>query len=262
MSKENIIELSVGEKGDAFARRTSTITNVDRQPAGLNFYELQWSTQAMGAVIVEQGKLRFGIANVISVTSTEDMAFREEGIAEIKINSAITNSQTISHDEARLKTFAYLQKINEAGWKTTVPRSVARLRGKEMNNYLLKMGEYTTLDINYVPTLSEWMRYKDLTTWAFYADHAYLTVQITREGTLTDPLRPGAYLLSTNLQNEEEHFRGYVDGLDRAHWRDVLPRQIAAVQQLRNKMEAALSLEGFTIDESYVDPPLPAPPKR
>lgn len=119
MAGKHAIELYIGEKGDAFARRNPTIANVDRQPAGLNFYELQWSTHAMGAVVIKQGNLRLGIDNVISVTSTEDTDFSNEGISEIKINSALTNSQTISHDEARLKTLAYLQKINELGWKTT-----------------------------------------------------------------------------------------------------------------------------------------------
>jgi hypothetical protein len=159
MSNETAIELHVGEKGESFTGRNPTMATVDRQPAGLNFYELQWSTQAMGTVIVKQGFLRLAIENVISVTGTEDMDFQDEGISEIKINSAITKSETISHDEARLKTFSYLQKINQIGWKTTIPPSMARIRGKDMSNYLLQTEKYTTLDPVYVPSLSEWMRY-------------------------------------------------------------------------------------------------------
>jgi hypothetical protein len=96
-----------------------------------------------------------------------------------------------------------------------------------------------------------------LTTWAFYADHVFLTVQITREHTLTDPLKPGVYLLSTSLQNEAEHFRGYIDGLERPRWKQLLRAQVEKLAQIRDKKEAAFRLKGVAIDESYVDPPLP-----
>lgn len=262
MRSETAIELIVGEKGDAFVRRNPTIVNIDRQPAGLNFYEMSWSTKAMGKVIVNKGPLGLWIDNVLSVTSTEDMDYPTEGILEIKINSTITNSDTIDHDEARLKTFAYLQKISQLGWKSTVPPGMARIRGKDMNNYLLKTGRQTTLDSSYVPTLSEWMQYGSLTTWAFYADHVFLTVQVTREHTLTDPLKPGAYLLSTSFQNESEHFRRFVDGLERDRWRELLPGRVETLQRIRKKKEDAFRLEGVAIDENYIDPPFPVSTQR
>jgi hypothetical protein len=257
MASGTKIELSVGEKGESFARRNPSITAVDRQPAGLNFYELNWSTHAMGTVIIKQGDLRFNIENVISVTGTEDMDLLDEGITELKINSTITNSETISHDEARMKTLAYLQKIYQNGWKIVLPRYMARIRGKDMNNYLLQTGNHTTLDSLYVPSLKEWMQYRDLTSWEFYADHVFLTVQIMREHTLTDPGRPGAYLLSTNLQSEAEHFRGYVDGLKRPQWKQLLPAEIAKLERERATMESEFRTKGIAIDETYVDPPLP-----
>lgn len=211
----------------------------------------------MGKVALKKGTLSFLIDNVLSVTSTEDTDFPNEGILEIRINSTITNADTINHDEARLKTFAYLQKIKQLGWRPTVPPAMARIRGKDMNDYLLKTGKHTTLDPSYVPSLTEWMQYDSLTTWAFYADHVFLTVQFTRENTLTDPLKPGAYLLSTSLQNEPEHFRRYVDGFERANWRKLLPARVEKMKQLRSTKESALKLQGITIDENYIDPPPP-----
>lgn len=262
MSNEKTIELRVGETGESFVRRNPTIATIDRQPAGLNFYELQWSTHAMGKVIVKQRSLSLPIANVISVTGTENMDFQAEGISEIRINSALTNSETIAHDNARLMTFAFLQKIRENGWKFTIPRSMARIRGKDMNNYLLQTGKHTTLDPDYVPSLGEWMQYPDLTSWVFYADQVFLTVQVTREHTLTDPLKPGVYLLSTNLESEEQHFRGYVDGLDRPRWRQLLMDEVTQLAQSRATMESEFRSKGIAIDDTYVDPPLPElPPK-
>jgi hypothetical protein len=257
MSNEMPIELRLGEKGESFARRYPSIGTIDRQPAGLNFYELNWSTRAMGTVIVQQGDLKLNVENVISATGIEDMDLQNEGILEIKINSAITPSEMISHDEARVKTLAYLQKIHRSGWRILLPRSMARIRGKDMNNYLLETGKHTTLDPLYVPSLAEWMKYEDLTSWEFYADRTFLTVQITREHTLTDPTKPGAYLLSTNLQSESEHFRGYVDGLKRTQWKQLFMSEITESARDRATMETELRAKGIAIDETYVDPPLP-----
>lgn len=251
------IEIHIGESGKSFANRNASIAAVDRQPAGLNFYELRWPFQAMGSIVFKQGTKRLPIDNVLSVIGTEDMDFQDEGLLDIKINSTISKTEKISHDEARLKTFAYLQKINQLGWKPTIPRSMARIRGKAMNNYLLKTKKYTTLDPKYVPTLSEWMQYKDLTTWEFYDDHVFLTVQITREHTLTDPLKPGAYLLSTSAQNEAEHFRGYVDALERPRWKQLLRAEVEKLDRSRKRKEAEFRAKGVAIDETYVDPPLP-----
>lgn len=257
MPAGTFIELHVGEKGESFARRNPTIAKVDRQPAGLNFYELRWPTNAMGAIHLNQGPLSFPIENVISVTGTEDMDFQEEGLSQININSAITNSEMVLHDEARQKTFAYLQKIHQRGWKATIPRSMARIRGKDMNNFLVSTHKNTSLDPLYFPSLDEWMQYGTLTTWEFYADHVFLSVQMTREHTLTDPLKPGVYLLSTTLQSEEQHFRGYVGGLERSHWRLLLKPTVDKLAQIRARKEAEFRLRGVMIDESYIDPPLP-----
>ncbi|MDB5935613.1 MAG: hypothetical protein JWQ01_2957 [Massilia sp.] len=256
MPNGTAIELHIGEKGESFVHRIPALA-VDRQPAGLNFYTFRWSVHSMGAVIIKHGTLQLPIENVISVTSTEDMDYIDEGISEIAINSAITHSEKILHDEARVKTFAFLQGIVRKGWKVTIPRSMARIRGKDMNNYMLEDGKATTLDPSYIPTLSEWMRYEDLTTWEFYFDRAFLTVQISREHTLTDPTKPGVYLLSTRLQNEPQHFRGYVDGFDRPRWRELLLPKITELAESRVKREAAFRIRGIPIDDKYVDPPVP-----
>jgi hypothetical protein len=257
MSNEAPIELRVGESGESFASRNPTIGSVDRQPAGLNFYELNWSTKAMGAVFLKLKSSSLNIPNVLNVTGIEDTDFRHEGIFQFRINSAITNSTMISHDEARIKTHAFLKTIRQSGWKTVIPKDMARIRGKDMNNYLLETGNLTTLDSAYVPSIEEWMQYKDLTTWEFYADHVFLAVQITREHTLIDPSKPGAYLLSTSLQSDEEYFRGYVDGRERHRWKELLMSEVAKMAQSRAEMESQFRLQRIAIDETYADPPLP-----
>lgn len=255
--QKSSIHLSIGEKADSFIRRNGLMMNVDRQPAGLNFYELRWPSDAMGTVVIEQRTGSIPIAHVLSVTGTEDMEFPAEGLHSFIINSALADTDTISHDDARRKTFVYLNSIVQNGWRVVIPRNVARLRGKHMTDLMLQSRKSTSLDPSYVPTLEEWMQFANLTEWTFYADRVFLTVQMTRERTLVDLSKPGAYLITTELSNENGHFRGYVDGLERPRWTTLLKPQISKMGETRALQEAEFRKKGIPIDEEYVDPPLP-----
>ncbi len=43
------------------------------------------------------------------------------------------------------------------------------------------------LDVDYTPTLAEWMRIESQTPWGFWRDGVYLEVSFMREHTLVDP---------------------------------------------------------------------------
>jgi hypothetical protein len=260
MSKELIVELRIGEKGDALLGRNPSVAKVDRQPAGLEFYELRWPSDTKGHVLIKHGITPVSIENVLSVTGVADNELDDEGMFEIRINSTLTNTEKISHDEARLRTFSLLEKISHSGWKVVIPRSMARIRGKAMTNFLIRAKKQTTLDPEHIPSLSEWMQLESLTGWQFYFDRVFLRVQFTREHTLTDPLLPGTYLISITLKSEMEHFRGYVKPRDRHRWKDVLPLAVAEIAKKRGNMESEFRGNGIAIDESYVDPPLPSQP--
>lgn len=257
MSSEKNVDLLVGESGAAFAHRVPSLTHIDRQPAGLDFYTIRWPISSLGTAVIKHGALSTAIDNVISVTSVENSDYPEEGLSDIAINSTITSSEKISHDDAKTKTIAFLREIVRAGWRTTIPRSTPRLRGKNMSDYLLAGGQSTTLDPDYMPTLDEWMSYEDLTEWEFYYDHAFLTVQISRLHTLTDPKKPGVYLLSTHLKSEPRYYRDFVEAKDRARWREFLMPEIIEMAAHRAQEEIAYRKKGIAIDESYSDPPLP-----
>jgi hypothetical protein len=256
-SKEHTIELQVGESGALFQKRYSNLARIDRQPTGLNFYEFSFRGANVGRAIVKVGDREIPIEHVLSITGIEDLDFKEEGISEIHINSTITKSDLISHDEARLKFFSMLQNIVQAGWKTIIPRSMARLKGKEMTKYLLASDGNATLDPSYVPTLDEWMQMEDLTSWKGYANHVYLIVSFTREHTLTDPKKLGAYLLSFEFISDAEQFRRHVESLVRKRWKEVVPVKLRELAAERAKLESELRSKGFVVDEGYIDPPVP-----
>lgn len=255
MSKE--VTIKIGEAGESWLQRYPQYAKVTKQPAGLDFYEIDLDDRPRGTVKVDHGKHTFSIANVLSVMGTYDTELPLEGLSQISIGAGITDPDLIPHDEARLKTYALLKKIEQAGWKIITSRSRPRLTGKDRLNYALNVSNSVALDLNYIPTLEEWMRIEDLTEWRFYADGQFLEVYFKRERTLLDPAKPGSYLLTLTLQSETEHFRGYVESEDRQHWKTLFLAQLEKLKPVRTKAEAALKAQGITIDETYQDPPLP-----
>lgn len=249
--------IQIGEQGDIFAKRYPSQIRIDRQPAGLTFYDVDWKTSAPGTVSFEHGKHALLIEYVLSVSGTQDANYPEEGMSEIDIISGITASDLISHDEARLKMFAILQKIAQAGWSIFIDRGDPRLRGKDAFNYVMAISPFSTLDASYLPTFDEWMHIKSGMTWRFYADHVYLEVNFTREHTLTDPTKPGAYIVNFNIKNESEHYRAYVGPDNRKRWKELLPGALAKLVPMRAEAEAKMTAKGFKIDETYQDPPVP-----
>ena len=252
------VSIKIGEQGAAFVKRYPDLVKVQHQPAGLDFYEIHWKQSVPGTVIIDHGKHTFTIEDVLGVLSDQDRGeFANEGLAEFDVSSGITAPDLIAHDEARQKMHVMLQRILQAGWKMFIDRGDPRLRGKDALDYVLTTSHYSTLDASYIPTFEEWMRIESRTTWYFYADHVYLSVNFTREHTLTDPTKPGSYLVSFNLKSENEFYRGYVGGENRKNWKTLLPAELAKLAPVRAEIEAKLRAQGIKIDETYQDPPLP-----
>ena len=253
------VTIKIGEQGTAFAKRYPALVKIQHQPAGVDFYDIDWDVRPRGIVTIEHGQHSFKIDDVMGIMAGQDLGDEaNEGLTEFSISSggSIPAPGLVSHDEARLKMYAILQRILQAGWQINITPSMPRLRGKDALNYQL-VDDYTSLDASYLPTFEEWMRIDSLTDWRFYADHVFLTVNFTRESTLTDPTKPGAYLIRFNLKSENEFYRGYVGGEHRKEWKTRLPAELAKLAPLRAAAEAKLRAQGVKIDETYQDPPLP-----
>jgi hypothetical protein len=256
MTTELLVKL--GEMGPAFAKRYPDIVRVVRQPAGVDFYRINWERPS-GVVRIEHTKHSFVVEHASGVSSSQDLEeFKSEGLNEFNIFAGISAPELIPHDEARLKIHAILRRIMDAGWKSTTSRSRPRLSGQARVDYVLNTSSSIGLDPAHMPTFDEWMRIENRTSWGMYADGVFLDVTFTREPTLTDPKKPGAYLLSFNLKTATEFFRGYAGPDDRLRWKAVLPQELAKAAAARAQKETELRAKGIKIDESYQDPPVPA----
>ncbi|MCY7287165.1 MAG: hypothetical protein LH624_02675 [Cryobacterium sp.] len=256
MTQEVVIK--IGEQGPEFAKRYPESVRLVHQPAGLDFYKIDWDQRRPGVAHVENGQHSLVIHDVLGISTSQDLQqLRHEGLFDFTVFAGITQPDRISHDEARLKTYMLLQRILNAGWTQVIERSEPRLKGKARQDYMFATSNLNGLDATYVPTFEEWMRIESRTPWSFYANGLYMDVNFTRERTLTDPAKPGSYLLTFNIRTETEYFRGFAGPDNRLRWRELLPQELAKVADLRAKKEAELRAKGVIIDESYRDPRVP-----
>jgi hypothetical protein len=250
--------VKLSESGQDWLKRHPDKVKIDKQPAGLDFYLMNWG-RPRGVVKIEHGKYSFEIVDALSVMGTYNVDYPNEGISSIDISAgmSVPSPSLISHDEARIKMYALLKKIQKTGWKIHAGRGDPRIKGKDRLEYVLNDDKYIGLDLEYIPNFNEWMKIDDRTPWIFYADHQYLTISFQREPTLKDPLKPGSYLLDFELETETNYYKSQVDSRERKRYKELLPNELAGLAKVRREEEAKLKQKGIPIDESYEDSPLP-----
>ncbi len=254
------ISIRVGEMGPAFARRYPGSVRVEHQPAGIDFYSINWE-RPRGVVTVDHGNNSFEIEDMLSVLASQDLgSLKDEGLAELHINAgmSVPSPSLISHDEARLRTYAILRAILDAGWKSIIPRSDPRISGRLRFTHAMSVDDTIGLDPLYVPPFEEWMNIPSRTAWMFYANGLYMDVSFTREPTLLDPTKPGSYLLTFDIKTETEYFRGFAGPDNRLRWKEVVPAELIKIAAERAKKETELRAKAIVIDEAYKDPPVPS----
>ena len=254
------VTIKLGELGPDFAKRYGSMVRVTHSTPGVDFYQIDWDKRPRGVVKLDNGKQSLVIEDALGVQAVQELReLKSEGLNSFSVYAgmSVPSPSLIPHDEARLKIHAILRGILDAGWKQVIERSEPRLKGKARQNYMFATSNLNGLDATYTPTFEEWMRVESRTPWSFYANGIYMEVTFTREPTLTDPAKPGSYLLTFNIKTETEYFRGYAGPDDRLRWKQVVPQELVKVAALRASKEAELRAKGVVIDESYQDPPVP-----
>ena len=251
------ITIQLGQTGQGFTLlRGGGRMEIQREPAGVNFYTISWSMSSLGVIRVSHGTYSFTLAGALSCMGIEDLDFPAEGIAEFHFDVAPAVPAVISHLEARDRIFRLLHMLQMAGWRRYIDRHKPRFSGKTaLEESIQRWGAYC-LDPNYVPTLPEWMRLMIGSYWGFYAEGAYLTIEFKRDSRRMDPDKPGAYLVSFTLKNELVYMRGLFKQEKRKHWQEFWPEQEKYFQLERAEAEAKARAQGLSIDTTYTDPPI------
>ncbi|GAB3017570.1 hypothetical protein [Natronobiforma cellulositropha] len=248
--------VAVGMGGEEFCERNGLDPkrDVDRQPAGVNFYSYDWATADRGTVTIEHGTHGFSVPDALGVMGAEDADRVETGFLRVWVSFGFLGGGEVSHAGVRDATYEFLADLQERGWSRWHSHGSPRLRGREAFEYMTDDLVYSA-PLDYEPTLEEWLGEYTI-RWSLHADGVFLTLQFRRNSQKMEPDEPGEYYFKMNLESRDQRGRSYFEGEDRDRWEALWPALSAERRTRRAEREAALREAGATIDESYTDPEL------
>ncbi|WP_111640710.1 hypothetical protein [Marinimicrobium alkaliphilum] len=251
----NTVAVEIGMTGELFLEKNglSPEDNVDRQPAGINFYQHRWRQDDLGIVQIHHGDYGFRIPFVLGFTGAENTERPDNGIGSFSVRAGITESSDVSHDEARITLMRFLSALRKKGWRPLIDYNQPRLGGEEAYQYFAKNRSFGTPADHHL-TLEQWMALGRFANWYLYADDITLTIRFNRDRTRMDPDKAGAYLFSFDLSTTERRAKGYFSPEIRDDWQDLWADKIRGFKRERLAKEAILEEKGFTINRDYQDP--------
>ena len=252
------IDIEIGESPQALVRRYGKAVDVDNkneQAHGMTFYAVDWPDSSQGTVVIKNQKSELRLYTVLGVLGSFNNAYAEEGIYDYSISLGIPPRNNVTHDQARLQFHDMLKRIQQAGWTRWIYPENPRLPGVEAFRYrLVKDQGVDSLDAGYVPSLEEWMKLPDMTSWRFYLNGVYMDVQMSRDSKRMKVDEPGAYFVKIKLEGYANYWRTAFDEPDRPHWRELFPELQRRMHAERAKAEQKLKAQGYTIDSNYRNP--------
>ena len=235
-------------------------SNIDEQPAGLNFYEKDWPSDSRGKVYVDHEKHSFILKNMLTAVGVENVSFPERGIKSYNLNGGGASQSLDFHDAIRKRFLLFLQELKEKQWEPYIYFSDPRLPESEAVRYLLEEDDYYTIPLSYSLSHEEWMQLKN-PKWRLYVDGVFLDITFNRDSKAMDPNGYGSYLFSYQLYDSNEKGANQMKSNDRQNWKNLWVDKIKELKKIRYAKEAELIKKGYTIDTDYVDPKIhPADP--
>ena len=246
------------ETGAQFVARTQSNLDNPLPTSTTSFYELDWDENPINLVI-EHGQHSIILQHVIGLQTS--VANSNDLINSYSVYAGLTNDNTMSHEQARLKMLSIFKDLKGKGWQRFINLSSPRLTGKDAMEYA-KKNSYA-LDPDYIYNFDEWMQLDNGSRWLFQADGIYLTIQIYRELSKEDPQKIGGYFTHYTFVSEKQHNAPYFRDEDlkkwemnAARWVELYPGIKKENNRIREEKEAQLKAQGIKVDESYQDPPL------
>ncbi|GAA6166545.1 hypothetical protein [Sessilibacter corallicola] len=258
-----VIELNMSPEKFAAINQVDLKHGIDRQPAGLDFYSVDWPSTARGQVFLEHGPYSFAFPNTLGVTGTYDRSFPNKGLYVFHINGGMATQSDIYHDEARLRFLEFLAILKQKGWQRFIGLGDPRLTAHQALQYALikKPGRSIPTNVLYsLPIdaeidLNTWMQIED-NDWRMYAGDAIMKIGFRRDTSRLDLDKPSAYLFSYEIYNRQQLIMNQLSSEERKQAAQIWPERKLELEEKRLQKEALLELQGYHIDKSYVDPVL------
>ncbi len=127
---------------------------VDHQPAGASFRELDFSPPSLGQIKIENGTNSLVIDHVFSVLGTQWNT--TDGIQIFDIDAGLNKEEFVSPEQAYHGYVELMKRLNQAGWNTYFARYNPRVAKEDNIRYLME--GHDIVDMSYIFNFEEWKK--------------------------------------------------------------------------------------------------------
>jgi len=240
----------------------------DSEFFNVNQYEIDFNQKK--TVVFEHGKHTFKIPHVSSITAYEDGSHNPFlGVDEFDMFSGLGKSSNISDEEARQNFYNLIRQMHQAGWTDLISRSAPRIKRDRKNAaafFEVEDGRIKAKPITGIPTAieltpEEWKKLPNLAQiGTLYAEGVLVEFMLGKDNSeqYRDQYGNGQYALQITVKAYWDFLRLHVqEEFGKPGYREALDKELRLRAKERKQMEDKARAEGFEIDESYQDPPVP-----
>lgn len=258
---QQLYNLHLGQQGiKDFAQYNEG--QVDQHPSGAGFRELDFIPPNLGQIKVETSANSLVIDHVFSVLGTS--FHKEDGIQGLDINAALNKEEFVNPEQAYQAYVDLMKRINQAEWKNYFYRFSARIAKEDNIRYLIKSGD--VIDPSYIFNYEEWKKIINTVGgnsigYRLYANGILLDLSIkqtqkTEDGKEQYIVR---YAFNTIRYDERNSIDDSENNIDTYQMTAKELEQAFKQEVIRNKKSREMDekdaiSQGYSIDESYVDP--------
>lgn len=234
----------------------------------VNPYEIYFNQEK--TVVFEHGKHTFKIPHINNITAYENGSHNPFlGIHKFLIFSGLGKSSNVSDEEARQNFYNLIRQMHQAGWTDLISRSEPRIKHERKNAaafFELEDDWIKEKPVAGIPTAieltpEEWKKLPNLAQLgSLYADGVSVEFMLGKDDSeqYRDQYGNGQYALQITIEAYWDSLRLYAqEEFGKPSYREALDKQFRLLAKERKKMEDKARAEGFEIDESYQDPPVP-----
>ena len=253
MSTPQNVTLHFGQQGvEDFT--TYTGGNVDVQPAGMSFFDLDWTPPNLGTVNIAHENHTLTLDNVFSVLGSQ----KSSGVNGIDMDTGLNKSEFVAPKEAYLAYKELLTQINQKGWQNYYYPFAPRISKQDNLRSIKRSNEVT--DPSYILSYEEWSDLFNSNPDQSLYYNLYLDgiiVSITVDRTEVNEIGQEQYMLRFSFETAGYLGVNLIENgtkLEGAALRQAYEDTIKLALNDRSKQELELQEQGYIIDENYETP--------
>ncbi|RSZ28165.1 hypothetical protein [Acinetobacter bereziniae] len=229
---------------------------VDHQPAGASFRELDFSPPNLGQVKIENSSNSLVIDHVFSVLGTQWSS--NDGIQIFDIDAGLNKEEFVNPEQAYQGYVELMKRLNQAQWKVYFLRDEARIAKQDNIPYLAE--GRNIIDPTYIFNFEEWTKIINSIPasslgYRLYANGIYLDISLNRTKKNKDGKEQ--YIVRYSFQTVRYNERNLMSDTDKMtpqELENAFKQSLIKDKRYREQEERKAISKGYHIDESYIDP--------